>query len=259
MAISRTEQASRFIIGNWKMNPKTEKEAITLFKALVKTVPEKSKLIRILLVPSVYYAPLKAIKQKAILLGIQNIHHELDGAHTGEVALSMFTKQPAYVMCGHSERRALGETDQEINKKVLLTLKAKTKVVLCVGEKERDHGILFFGVIRDQLEKALNQISRKDIGSVIIAYEPVWAIGKHALRAATPEEVREVVIFIKKVLVDLFGPNVLSEVSIIYGASVDSKDAPALLQEGGVDGLLLGRASLDAREYARICDVCTYK
>jgi triosephosphate isomerase len=258
MATPRTETISRSVIGNWKMNPRTEKEAIALFKALVKTVPEKSKLVRILLVPAVYYAVLRAIKQKTITLGVQNIHHEQDGAHTGDIALSMFAKQPAYIMCGHSERRALGETDQEVNKKVLLTLKAKSSVVLCVGEKERDHGILFFGVIRDQLEKALNQVSRKDISSITIAYEPVWAIGKHAARAATADEVREVVIFIKKALVDLFGPSVLSEVKIIYGASVDSKDAKNLIQEGGVDGLLLGRASLDAKEYARICDACTY-
>jgi triosephosphate isomerase len=240
------------------MNPKTEKEAVVLFKALVKTIPEKSKLTRILFVPAVYYAPLRAIKQKGIMLGVQNIHHEQDGAHTGDIALSMFAKQPAYVLCGHSERRALGETDQEINKKVLLSLKAKSKVVLCVGEKERDHGILFLGVIRDQLEKAFSQVSRKDISSITIAYEPVWAIGKHAARAATADEVREVVIFMKKVLVDLFGPSVLPEVKIIYGASVDSKDAPSLIKEGGVDGLLLGRASLDAKEYARICDASTY-
>lgn len=258
MAISRIENVSRLVVGNWKMNPKTEKEAITLFKALVKTVPEKSKLVRVLLVPAVYYASLRAVKQKVISLGVQNIHHELDGAHTGDIALSMFNKQPLYVMCGHSERRALGETDQDVNKKVLLTLKAKSKVILCVGEKERDHGILFFGVIRDQLEKALNQIPRKDISSIVIAYEPVWAIGKHAPRPATAEEVREVVIFIKKVLVDLFGPSVLPEVKILYGASVDSKDAQDLVQEGGVDGLLLGRASLDPKEYARTCAAITY-
>ena len=160
-----------------------------------------------------------------------------------------------YVILGHSERRALGETDSEINKKIKSSLAAGLVPILCVGENTRDVSHSYFNLVKSQLEECLAGISKNSISKIIIAYEPVWAISSTPNRRdATPDDSREMVIFIRKILSDKFGSEV-SSTRIIYGGSVSDKDAFGFLKDGGVDGLLPGRASLDAKKFIEIIKI----
>jgi triosephosphate isomerase len=161
-----------------------------------------------------------------------------------------------YVILGHSERRALGETDDEINKKIRGALASGLRPILCVGEVARDTEHNYFNFIKTELETNLSGVSKNLISKVIIAYEPSWAISSTLNRKdATSLDSREMVIFIRKILSDKFGAEA-GMVRILYGGSVSDKDAEDFLQNGGVDGLLVGRASLDAKKFGEIVKIC---
>jgi len=162
-----------------------------------------------------------------------------------------------YSILGHSERRnVFGETDELVGKKVKACLKAEISPVLCIGEhlEERKAGS-YTQILQTQLQKALMGVSNQEAEHLSIAYEPVWAIGKGAL-PATPEEFREMNIFIKKILSDKFGVKEASKVKIIYGGSVDDKNALDFIKDGQADGFLPGRASLDAEKFSKIIKIC---
>jgi triosephosphate isomerase len=185
------------------------------------------------------------------LLGAQDVHWEKLGAYTGEVSLPMLKSFGVeYVVVGHSERRAEGETDEVINKKVLAVIKEELVAVLCVGERERDHAGHYLGLIENQIRSACAGLSKSKLNKLVIAYEPVWAIGTGD--TATPENVHEMKIFIEKVLTDLYGRTFAGKVRIIYGGSVGAKNTALLMSEGMVDGFLVGGASLRASEFCEI-------
>lgn len=235
-------------IGNWKMNPGTEKEAIQLFKQLsveLKRIKQKIYICP----PAIFIPALSKIKTGSITLGLQNTAPADIGAYTGEVSLmqAAFYKVRA-VLIGHSEVRARGETDSMINKKVQYAHKKKIMPIVCVGESLRDESHEYFTVIKDQIIKAFTGISKKDVSSSIIAYEPVWAIGVDAVRDATPEEFYEIKIFIKKILGDAYGLRAQDMPKILYGGSVTEKNARAFVEKGDVDGFLVGRTSLDIKK-----------
>ncbi len=235
-------------VGNWKMNPGTEKEAIRLFKQLsVELKSVKQKII--VCPPSVFIPVLSKIKTSSITLGFQNTAPADTGAYTGEVSLMQAgVYKVRAVIIGHSELRARGETDALINKKVQYAHKKKITPIVCVGETIRDESHEYFTVVKEQIIHAFAGISKKDVTASIIAYEPVWAIGVDAVRDATPEEFYEIKIFIKKILGDAYGLRTADMPKILYGGSVTEKNAGAFVEKGDVDGFLVGRTSLDAKK-----------
>ncbi|MEX2028994.1 MAG: triose-phosphate isomerase [Candidatus Paceibacterota bacterium] len=249
--------AKKIIIGNWKMNPPSGKEAEKLFGSIAKSVSRIKKTEVVICPPYIYLDRLAKIRTSKIKLGAQDAFWGEVGAFTGEVSGEMlYGLGVRYVILGHSERRALGETNQLINKKIKAALNAGLRPVLCVGESERDQSHSYFDLVQTQLKECLDGVKKNFIAKVIIAYEPIWAISTTANRRdATPADSEEMTIFIRRILADKFGSEA-SRVKIIYGGSVNEKDALDFLQNGGVDGLLSGRASLDAKKFVEIVKIC---
>lgn len=245
----------KIIIGNWKMNPSSIKEAEKLFGSIAKSISLIRKTEIVICPPFLYIDKLKRISKK-IFLGAQDLFWGDVGPFTGEVSGEMlYSAGVKYAILGHSERRALGENNADINKKIKGALSSGLCPILCVGEDKRDENHGYFGLVKTQLKECLAGISKNLISKVIIAYEPVWAISSTANRKdATPADSQEMVIFIRKVLTDKFGAE-SSKTRIIYGGSVNERDALDFLQNGGVDGLLSGRASLNAEKFAEIIKI----
>lgn len=244
---------SIFIVANWKMNPQSQKEAEILFKG-VSILVKNFKNTKIVICPSfTHLFLLQKIKNKKIILGAQNVAKDLEGSHTGEVSPKMLKNMGVnFVIVGHSERRIMGESNKIINEKILNLLKLKLSPILCVGENTRDHDGFYLSFVGEQIKECLNGISRAQMKNIIIAYEPVWAIGKNATREATKEEFMEMKIFIKKVVSDIFDSKIAHSIPIIYGGSVNQLNAKYFVQEGGADGLLVGRDSLNIKKFSSI-------
>jgi triosephosphate isomerase len=237
-----------FLIGNWKMNPETLAKAKKLFDGIekeFKKIPEIFKKEEIVLCPPfLYLSEIKNLilkSQLKISLGAQNCFFEEKGAFTGEISPKMLKSLGVkYVILGHSERRRnLKESDEMINKKVLAVLKEKLIPILCVGETEKENkfGKTFF-VLKNQLKEGLKNVPQ--IKNIILAYEPVWAIGTK--NPCDPEAAKKVLVFLRKFL---------KEIPILYGGSVNSKNAKDYIK-AGFNGLLVGGASLNAKEFVKI-------
>jgi triosephosphate isomerase len=248
--------SKKIIIGNWKMNPLTTKEAEKLFDNVVKGATDIKKTEIVICPPFLYLEKLKKISKK-MSLGAQDAFWGDIGAFTGEVSGEMIYNIGArYVILGHSERRAMGEINSDINRKIKASLASGLRPILCVGEGLRDENHDYFNLIRKQLEECLLGVSKNSTKKIIIAYEPVWAISTTPDRKdATSDDSREMAIFIRKILFDKFG-NDASLVRIIYGGSVSEKSADDFLKNGGVDGLLVGRVSLDVKKFGAIIKIC---
>lgn len=245
----------KIIIGNWKMNPSTVGEAEKWLKNISKLVQKIKKTEMVICAPVLYLEKLRKVSRK-VSIGAQNAFWGDVGPHTGEVSPLMLDNMGIkYVIIGHSERRALGESNSIVNKKIKSALSAGLNPILCVGESVRDESHGYFNLVKTQLEECLAGVSKNLISRVIIAYEPVWALSSTIPRKdATSADSLEMVIFIRKILADKFGSEV-SRVRIIYGGSANEKDALDFLQNGGVDGLLPGRASLSPEKFAEIINV----
>ena len=240
----------KLIAGNWKMN-KTSADASTLVQEIVAEVGRVTD-VDILVCPpfTSLESAGKLLEGSNVKLGAQNMHHEASGAYTGEISASMLRSTFAtYVILGHSERRTyFAENDKFINQKVLAALKNQLKPVLCVGETlaERESGATL-KVVQTQLEGALEGVSKEQATSVVVAYEPVWAIGTG--KVATTEQAQEVHAFIRSLLVKLFGDAIAQKVRILYGGSMKPSNAPELLAQKDIDGGLIGGASLESRTF----------
>ena len=238
------------------MNPLSLKEAEKLFSESVKGVSWVKKTEIVICPPFLYLEKLKKISRN-ITMGAQDVFWGDKGPFTGEVSGGMLYEIGVrYAILGHSERRALGEDSGDINKKIKASLSAGLHPVLCVGESARDASHSYFNLVKTQLEECLVGISKNSISKMIIAYEPIWAISSTVNRHdATSGDCQEMSIFIRKVLSDRFGSDAES-VRVIYGGSVNEKDAEDFLKNGGVDGLLSGRASLNAKKFTEIVKIC---
>lgn len=237
------------IIGNWKANPKSIKEAKALLKLTEKLIT-RTKNSYGYAVPDAFLFPLKEEKPRG-MLGAQTIGTKEDGAHTGESSASMISSVGGtFTLLGHSEIRALGETDESINAKIKSTYQEGLYSVVCVGEKSRDNHGTYLKHIEEQLKKSLHEIPGEWCEKLAIAYEPIWAIG--ADTSATPEQCFEVVIVIRRTLAALFGMAYAKKVCVLYGGTVTKNNAESFLVEGGADGLLIGRTSLDPKAFASI-------
>lgn len=244
----------KLIVGNWKMYPKTLDEAKSTFSLLKKIVRNAKRTKMVLCPPSLFAAPLLQLASKTtIAVGAQNSFWEDEGARTGEISpVQLRSLGATYVIVGHSERRALGETDEVVSQKVIQAVQSGLTVILCVGERARDDAGAYFGEVGTQLRYSLSGFPRSEVKQLVVAYEPIWAIGAKAVRPATPEDFREMSILIKRTLVEQFGKAAGFGVPILYGGSVDEKNADGFLRQGGADGLLVGRISLDPLKFGAI-------
>jgi len=241
------------VIGNWKMNPSTIGQAKKLFLEVRKQVSRKLLHTYVAVAPPFpYLSELERLSpSQRVKLVAQDVFHEKAGAFTGEVSTSMLQSVGVEaVIVGHSERRALGDTFEKIKNNVMAALAAKLTVVLCVGEMNRDPQANYFSVIEEQLRTALKEVPKSQLKRLVIAYEPVWAIGTG--KNATPEDVQEMRLFITKVLADRFGRPAINTIRIMYGGSVNAQNADVLMSVGQVDGFLVGGASLKAAEFLSI-------
>ncbi len=232
------------------MNPRTATEAKKI-AADLKKIAAKTKNTETVICPPFVYLPLLAPLVSAnISLGAQNAFAEPLGAYTGEVSFAQLPQfNVDFVVVGHSERRAMGETDEIVNKKILAVANAGMSAILCVGEKVRDKQGDYFAAVRGQIVSALKNFSKKSLGRLVIAYEPVWAIG--AGSAMKTGDIHEMFIFVKKVLREIYGlPG--SDVRILYGGSVTSENISDIMTNGFVQGVLVGRDSLNAKNFAQI-------
>ena len=243
----------KLIAGNWKMN-KTSADAVTLVTDLVAAVGRQADVDVVVCPPfTALESAGQVLEGSTVKLGAQNMHPEASGAFTGEISAPMLRALFAtHVILGHSERRAyFGETDAFINKKVLAALKNQLKPILCVGETlaEREAGSTL-KVVQTQLEGGLEGVSKEQAATLIVAYEPVWAIGTG--KVATTEQAQEVHAFIRGLLVKLFGEPVAQRVRILYGGSMKPSNAPELLAQKDIDGGLIGGAALEARSFVEL-------
>jgi triosephosphate isomerase (TIM) len=244
---------AKIIVANWKMNPQSLKEAGFIFKELSSLLKNIKHTQIVICPPFPYLFVAQNFKNKNIFLGAQNVAKDGEGAHTGEVSSKILKNMGvSYVIVGHSERRFLGEDNITINEKILNLIKNKITPILCVGENKRDHDGFYLSFVKEQIKNCLSGIPKTQIKNIIIAYEPVWAIGKGAIREATKEEFLEMKIFIKKVISDIYDVKTAHNVLVIYGGSVNPLNAELFIKGGEADGLLVGRDSLNPKKFEMI-------
>lgn len=240
------------IAGNWKMH-KTVEEARTLAQAVVEGVAGASHCQVVMAPPYTALYPVSEILQKTpVVLAAQNVHWEPKGAFTGEISLQMLEEIGCgMVIVGHSERRQyFGETDRTVNRRIHAILQSALQPVVCIGEslqeREADHQ---YDIITQQLAGGLDGLTRRSLLRIILAYEPVWAIGTG--RTASPETAQEMHAFIRSRLSGMFGEEA-QEVRILYGGSVKPGNIASLMQQPDVDGALVGGACLEADSFLSI-------
>lgn len=239
----------KIIIANWKMNPKTSKEAAILARAASEAARVAKNIEVVIAPPFVHLQAVRGVK-----LGAQNIFWEKSGPYTGEISpLQLKAYGVRHVLLGHSERRTLGETNEEINKKVKAVLENGMKAILCVGETEKKKDVVFPQEIATELKEGLKNIKKNFLKNLIVVYEPVWAISTNKnAKADNPKNVFEMTILIRKELLKMFGKKVAFLTPILYGGSVDKKNAVDFVKLGKVDGLLVGSASLNPKKFVKI-------
>ncbi len=238
------------IAGNWKMN-NTPAEAAALINEM-KPLLADAKCDVVLCVPYVdIAAAVEAAKGSNIKIGAENVHFKASGAYTGEVSAEMLTACGVeYVVIGHSERRQyFGETDQTVNLRTLAALNAGLKAIVCVGEtlEQRELGYTET-LLKYQTKMALTNVTAEQLKNVIIAYEPVWAIGTGV--TATDDQADEGNGFVRAAVAEMFGAEAAEEITVQYGGSMNAKNAEGLLAKPNVDGGLIGGASLKAEDFS---------
>jgi len=238
------------LVANWKMNPETAREAKTLFDA-TKKAAEKAKNVQVIVAPpAIFLRQLSIGYRGRISFALQNGFQDSHGAHTGEISFAQAADaRAAYVLVGHAERRAMGETNDQTRLKVAGAFKAELTPILCVGEQVRDGSGQHFAFIREQLRVGLADMPVSSIKKVIIAYEPVWAIGGN--KPMSPRDMHEMSIFIRKTIVEFYGEGGM-DTKILYGGSVDEISAAEMLRDGDVRGLLVGRASAETHHITKL-------
>lgn len=234
------------------MNPVSLAEVKTIVTSL-KAASKKVSEVQIVIAPPALYLMevKKMLGTGGIGLGAQNVHPAPMGAETGEHSIPMLAGAGvATVIVGHSERRALGETDEMVGAKVAALIKSKLTPIICIGERDRDAQGNFFMLIEAQIKAALMNVPKARFKDIVIAYEPIWAIGTG--KTATAEDVNEMRLFIQKILTKHFDRASAGKIRIIYGGSVSAQNATDLFTSGGVDGFLVGGASLRPQEFSHI-------
>lgn len=242
------------IAGNWKMN-KTVSETKQFFNELLPIIKEMNANVIIATPFTSLVTASEITKNTIVKIAAQNMGNRLNGAYTGEISPLMLKDiNIDYVIIGHSERREYyGDTDFHINEKVKLALQTGVSPILCIGEKleEREENKTK-DVVKTQILEGLKDVSKEDIKNVIIAYEPVWAIGTG--KTATPEMAQDVHRYIRDLIEEKYGKEIADEISILYGGSMKPENVVELLNESDIDGGLIGGASLEAKSFAKLIE-----
>jgi triosephosphate isomerase len=244
----------KIVAANWKMNM-TQAESERFVESLLLDLGDIRDVEVVILPPFTAIPKVAALLEKAqnIKVGAQNMHWERNGAFTGEISAAMLRDLYVhYVVLGHSERRSMfGETDEIVNKKVRAALEATLRPIVCVGETivQRDKGHVE-KTLAAQLHGSLDGLGEKELQEIIVAYEPVWAIGTG--RVARPEQAQEAQAFIRETLGKMSDETAASKIRIQYGGSVKPENARDLMNQPDIDGALVGGASLDPRSFAQI-------
>ncbi|MEX2013411.1 MAG: triose-phosphate isomerase [Parcubacteria group bacterium] len=246
--------AKPILIANWKNHPGSLAEATFLLKQLSRNFKLYKKLSLFIAPPLPYLEPVSRRSRSFARLASQDLPSRSNGTHTGQVTsdiLKSFGVRLAIL--GHSERRAEGETSELVAEKVKVALRSGIVPLVCVGEISRDQDGEHFEFLRDELKSSLAGLNKKtDVSKLALAYEPVWAIGKRAEDAMAPADLTQSVLFIKKVLTDMFGRAMAERIPILYGGSVESVNVGALFGETGIKGFLVGHASLNAKSFEAV-------
>jgi len=249
----------KLIVGNWKMNLNTQQASLLVHK-LSDLVPVKRG-VEVVLAPNalVLQSLSLQVDHRQFKLAAQNCYWRDEGAFTGEISATMLRGLTQYVIVGHSERRhVFHEHDRDLRHKVQAVVRNNMKPILCIGEtaRERADGETLH-VLHDQIVSGLLNVTSEEIKEIVIAYEPVWAIGTGD--SAGPHDVRDAVKAIRKQVRALYGRTAAEELRILYGGSAKANNAASYLEVDGVDGLLVGGASLDAHEFAAIAKTASVK
>jgi len=233
------------IIANWKCNPTTTKEAENLFSSIKKGIKNIKNAEVVICPPFIYLS-----KLEGLILGAQNCFWQDKGAYTGEISPLMLKNLGCdYIIIGHSERRRhFQETDEMINKKLKTVLLSNLSAIFCVGEtQEEREGDKTEQILHQEIVSGLSGVPLSKISNLIIAYEPVWAIGTG--NACDVEEAQKMALVIRKIISKIYNLNISKKIRILYGGSANSKNSQIYLNEGGFQGLLVGGASLDPKEF----------
>jgi triosephosphate isomerase len=243
---------SPLVIANWKLNPESLKDAKELFVAVRQKLRSLDTVQVVVAPPYPYISDIARLSPSGrIAIAAQDAWPEATGSETGAVSVPMVVSCGAsYVIVGHSERRARGEDDALVAQKVRSVLRAKQNAVVCVGESVRDDSGDFYSVVEEQVASVLAVCNRTSINYVVIAYEPVWAIGSG--RTPTTEDIQEMRLFIEKCIAERVSRSAAKKVPILYGGSVNDKNAATLFTDGMVDGFLVGGASLRPDTFAAL-------
>lgn len=237
------------LVGNWKCNPKTLKGAKLLFNSIKRGL-KKIRKVEVVICPPFVYLPSLG---RGLAFGSQDCFWEEKGPYTGEVSPTMLKGLGLkYVILGHSERRRyFGETDEIVNKKIKAAILAKLNPIFCIGEtkKEREKGQTE-KILKSQIKNGLRKIFRKKVKSLAVAYEPVWAIGTG--KPCDIEEAQKMGLLIRKIIAKKYSLSLAKNLRILYGGSVNSKNARDYIKEANFQGLLVGGASLDPKEFIKI-------
>lgn len=251
------KKKNRIVVANWKMNPESPENARAIFLGTKRVGLKLKRTQTVICPPQIYFGSfVKLTKPPKVTLGVQNVFWGSSGPFTGEINPTIVKKsEGTHVIVGHSERREMGETPDQVNKKAIAVLREGLSAIVCVGEKERDSHGDYLAFIKDQLSSSLSGLHKRFVNNLIIAYEPVWAIGKSDRDAMKGSEMHEMLLYIRKLLYDMFGADYAEGIPILYGGSVSPINAEDIVRNGKVNGLLVGRQSLDPKQFGEILKI----
>ena len=244
--------SKKLVVGNWKMNPSTLDEAKRIARK-TRLVASRLQHTDVVACPPFVFIPACISKRSAnaLKVGAQSVSYEEGGPHTGEVSAAMLKDIGVrYVIVGHSEMRAAGDTDEAVSRRLKAVVEAGMTAILCVGEKSRDEGGAYLEILKEQIKGSLAGIAGKYAKDIVIAYEPVWAIG--AKEAMEPAQIYEMSLFVKKTFADCFTPESALKAMVLYGGSVNFRNAADIISIGKVDGLLVGRESVNMPGFSEL-------
>ncbi len=242
----------KIVVANWKLNPTNLQDAKKLFLSTKKISKDLKRTKVVVCPPSLYLSSVKSdSKNKKVSRGAQDVFYQDEGSYTGEISSLMLKDlNVSYSIVGHSERRKMGETNDDVSRKVRALLRTGIKPILCIGESERDTDGAYLVKLREQIMASLEGVKKNEIIDIMIAYEPVWAIG--AREAIDAHSLYQTSLFIKKIIIESFGKRIADMIPILYGGSVNPDNVADLISNGEVDGLLVGRDSLNIENFEEI-------